>query len=506
MAFTPLVTDLEGVTRALVDNFDSVAVTRRLEGFSELALKLDVREAAAAEIRIAERAIKLYDDEDLRFFGQVWEPLEFNESQAVITARDPYAGFAGRRVRAAATYTAEDAGQIVLDRLTEQNAYRDTFLEGNVQAPSAARTISYDAGKTEGDIVDELSGMSDGFFYRVDPLDGTPGKMGTLRMLYPDAGTERAEVRFGYGPGTMDNLTGFRVVRTLPLTRLTASSQDDTGGRLAAAAENVAASTQYGLFEDETTYTDVTDLTLLQSAASAGVKPTPPLTIELTPTVNAPLLFKDFDVGDFVRLNIDWGAVTLSTWVRVVEATLSVDKQGIPTTTSVVVETLSGARPNKNPARIFRQQLDESRRRLEALERRVQSMSATSASGSSSSGGDSGSSSTPPSDPTPPPPPPPAPPPPPVITAFTLFGDNYRDESHQLHVGVTAEVAVDFKGISGKVVVTMSNGATATLTSSGSVFLRGSAGATYTVTAKATTSAGTDTASGTVSVPRATAG
>lgn len=504
MAFTPLVTDLAGITRAIVDEYESVAITRRLGSYSELAVTLDVREAAAVEFLIAERALKLYEDSDLRFFGQLWEPLEFNEGQVVATARDPYAGFMGRRVRTGKTYTAQDAGAIVSDRVSVQNGYRDTFLNVNVQAASASRTLEYDPGKTEGDIVDELSAMSDGFFYRVDPLDNVPGKMGTLELLYPDAGTVRAAVRFGYGQDTMDNLVGFKVTRTLPLTRLTAASQDAAGGRIAASAENTDASTQYGLFEDETSYTDVTDVTLLESAAAAGVKPTPPLTIELTPAVNSPLLFQDFDVGDFIRLNISWGAVDLSAWVRVTEAVLSVDKQGIPTLTSLTVETLSGARPNVNPERLFRRQLDDGRRRLEALERRVQSMTTTTTAGTTTSAGSgSGSSSSPPTDTTPPPPPPPTPPAPPVITSLTATGQNFIDPtSKKLNRGLGVNLSVDFKGRTGTVVIKAGT-ASAKLTASGSVFLALPTG-TYTVTAVATTSAGSDTASTTATVPRAT--
>ena len=101
MAFTPLVTDLGSVTRALVDEYESVSVTRRLGGYSELKVELDVREESAVEFLIAERALKLYQDADLRFYGQLWEPLEFNEGRVVAVARDPYAGFMGHRVRAA---------------------------------------------------------------------------------------------------------------------------------------------------------------------------------------------------------------------------------------------------------------------------------------------------------------------------------------------------------------------------------------------------------------------
>ena len=559
MAYQVFVTDFNGAVRAIVHEYKSMQLTRRLGDFSEFKLELDPREQAATEILIAERALKVYDGNHLRYFGQVWEPLEITSSRFTVNSRDPFAGMAWRRVRAAVTYTAQDAGAIAYARLAVQNGYRDTFMAGQsaivragtltdespvvtglsstsdlragmavsglglwngpkvlsvdsssqitldkpvntsgsksgtgangsptitgisdtsdimvgqkitgtagfagtptilsktsssitVDVNSSAtgaitvlisqpasqsltfsenastnRTITYDPGKREDEIVRELSAMAGGFFFRIDPLDGVAGKMGTLRVLYPDAGTTRAEVRFGYGENTVDNLADFRLVRMLPITRFTAASQDADGGRIAAAAENAPAIAQFGLFEDEVAFTDLENTTLLQPTADAGTKPTPPLTIELTPNVNAPLLFDDFDVGDFVKLNIGYGPLEVQEWVRVIEAVVAIDKKGIATLDSVTVETLTGSRINQDPARLFRAQLDANRTRLEALERRVQEITTTPAAAPGApppSGGSDGSSDTP-VDTPPPPPPPPAPTRVPGVAMSQAFG------------------------------------------------------------------------------------
>lgn len=645
MAYQALITDLNGIARKYVGDYEELLVTRRLGDYAEFALKLDVRDSSASEALISERCLKLYGPTGLIHFGQVWEPLEINEGFVTLVSRDPFAGLSWRRVREAVTYTSVDGIAIAGDRIAVQNALRDTFLmvpsgaavvtqaatltddsavitvedtseldvgwavsgpgipagaeivsidtgtqvtlsvaantlhavnsyvnnadpnpdyiffidggtstlsvgmsvsgfgtpvgativaiidgstvqmsanatgEGvaipmtySVANPvsldfspmaSVVRTVSYDQGKREDEIIKELSAMSGGYFFRVDPVDGVPGKMGTLRLLYPDAGTTREEVRFGYGADTVDNLTGFSKINMLPLTRLTVSSQDPEGGRIAAAAENEEASAQYGLFEDELAFTDVDDTTLLQATADAGLRPTPPVTITLTPGPNAPLLFVNFDVGDFVRLNIGHGEVAFNEWVRVIEAGLRVDKAGQATLASLTVETLSGSRVNQDPARLFRALLDGQRSRLEALERRVQEITtiqaAPPAPPTSSGGDDTGDS---PSETTPPPPPPPAPPPPPVVTSLSAEGQNFMDGS-TLRRGVLVTVGVDGRGLGTTVTIDV-GGATATLGGSGQVFIAKGPGG-YTVTATVTTSAGSASASTSATVPSITA-
>src|SRR5687768_11049724 len=113
MAFQALLTDLNGLVRKYVKDYESIVVTRRLGDFSECSVVLDVRDSAASEVAVAERALKIYDGDTLMFFGQVWEPLEFNESTVQVKARDPFAGFNWRRVRESTTYTGVDSGAII---------------------------------------------------------------------------------------------------------------------------------------------------------------------------------------------------------------------------------------------------------------------------------------------------------------------------------------------------------------------------------------------------------
>jgi hypothetical protein len=428
----PVVVDLEGRVREFVNDFESLRITPRLNGYASVDLEgVDPLSQAARQLLVAERALKVYDvaTMDLRFHGKVWEPLSRKPDGVTVTARDPFAELAWRRVRdpATAAYAAVDFGDVLIDRVAKQNALRATCLRAltaNRQL-STATTRGWGAGKREDEIFDEVVSADGSPFFRVAPVDGVPGVMGDLKILYPNAGATREGVRFEYGEGTLDNAVDYEIVYRLPLNRFTASTAEANGGRLARPFEDAASVARYGLFEDETTYSESTATALLDAQARAEVRADPAYSIVLQPGLDAPLLFRDFDVGDFVRVRILYGADDVFTWARVTEATLLVDKDGAQRTASIVVDVLTGAaNVTTAPEDLFRADLDEGRRRLEALERRVQNLTVTGteasvAPGAAGAGSIDPSSDAPPEPPAPPPPPPASAPPGPTVSGVS---------------------------------------------------------------------------------------
>jgi hypothetical protein len=274
-----LVTDLAGATRAFVQDYDAIQVTPSLNGYREASLSVDPLDDAAAELLIAERALKVYDAAGvLQFFGKVWEPLERTSAGVKVVARGPLAEFSWRRVRVQTSYTSGnngtgpwDAGEIVADRIAIQNAYRNTYLRMGARQASTNRIRTYEPGLLESDVFAELVDAAGGFFLLEQPVDGTPGVMAQANVLYPAAGVAREEVRFEYGDGTIDNCVDYSYLQSLPRTRETVSSSDFAGNRIAAIAEDAAAIARFGLFEDEETYSDVIDANLLQQQAQGDL-------------------------------------------------------------------------------------------------------------------------------------------------------------------------------------------------------------------------------------------
>lgn len=407
-----VVTDMNGRNRAFPTDWDTLKVTRRLGDYNEGTMVLDIYDPNGAQILIGQRAVKFYRGNSLKLFGTVWEPLEKAHPDGItVNVRDPFALWAWRRCRAVQTYTAVDAGAIVSDRITTQNGFQNTHLRIGAVATSVSRTITINPGKREDEFIEDLSGLSSGFFFLINPVDGAGATFAELVVLYPNAGVTREEVRFEYGDDTRDNLESVKIIQMLPRTRETAASSAATGGRIASTVEDTAAQAIYNILEDEIAVSDITDTTILQAFAQAEIRSAPPEQYELTPNLNSPLLFQDFDVGDFVRLRIKDGTDDVYTWVRVTEASLNVDKDGVESLDRMVVESLVGGKPYSRPEDLFRQEIDDMRARQEMLERKVENITATTVTPPSTGGG-----SAPPPDPTfvPPSPLPPAyvPPPP----------------------------------------------------------------------------------------------
>lgn len=401
-------TDLNGRARAFLDGYSKLTITPRINGYADVKIDAPRGLGLGAELSVANRAVQVFDGEDLLFFGKVWEPLELSSAGHKIEARDPLAEFLARRVRVAATYSADDAADIIYDRLALQNAKRNTYLREGTADVSVNRDREVLPGALEKDLVEELANAADGVFFKATPVDDVAGVMADLDILYPDAGVERPTVLFSFGEGTMDTLADYKLVSRLPMNRRVAAASGGTGGRIAEAAEDADSITEYGLFEEELTFSDVTDTDLLEQHAQAGVKPSPPRTVEATPTADAPLLFDDFNVGDFVRLQIKDDGIDILEWARVTEASLEVNAEGSARLVGIQFEFVVGDTVTVSPAKLFRKQLDDNRRRIEALERRQQvvTQTAVSSPGEPTAGGGSGGGG--PADPGGAPPPPPA--------------------------------------------------------------------------------------------------
>lgn len=408
---------------AFIRDYERFTLRRRQSGFAELDVFCDSLNKQAQEARVGERILRLYRDETPIFGGKVWEPLEQTSQRITIKARDPFAEFEQRRVRAGKDYAAADAGDILLDRVAIQNGYANTFLRALSanRDTSVNRTRSYDPGKLERDIVSDLIDADQGFFFRVEPVEGVAGVLGDLYIDYPDAGTTREGVRFEYGEGTLGNCLDYSITDRLPVNRFTAATGGSSGGRIAKVAEDADSVTRYGLFENETTFSDVADTLLLEQHAKAELKPDAQRTISFKPAPDAPKLLTDFFVGDFVRARIFHAGHDLFEWVRVASGALTVDSDGVETPEDLTLELVVGGRAIEPPERIWLRRRDEDRRRREAIERKVQNISASETAPGDAPAPFGGSGGGGPADTESPVLPPDAPSPPPIVSSVAVF-------------------------------------------------------------------------------------
>lgn len=376
---------------AFLTEFQSFSISPAINGYATLDVEVNTSEevarklVAGRKLGVARFALKAWQDGTLRFFGKVWEPLEVSSTTISIKARDPWAEFDWRRLQGDTSYTATnhaggpwDAGDIALDRVAVQNARRNTYLRATTanRQLSVNRTIAYGPGKSESELVNELANAAQGFFFRIDPVDGVYGVMADLKVLYPDAGQVRSEVRLEYGPDTAESIADFKLTGSLPRNRQVSSGTAAAGGRITQIAEDTVSQLANGLFEDEVAYPDVHDTALLLAAAQSEIHADAPVVVEITPNAETPLVYTSFREGDFVRLRIKYAGVDIDDWVRVLDAELVITEDGSEELTSLTVEFVTGGQVGTPINRRFRSALDDMRTLLEALARKVEDASA----------------------------------------------------------------------------------------------------------------------------------
>jgi hypothetical protein len=331
--FSAAVTELGGTVRGYPD-FQNLKLTRRLGpsgGGNTISFDCDALSSAIADAEVASRAIKLYDGSSLRFYGKIDDPLVDTPSLVQVVAKD-FGWLDHRREQGTAggptVYTATGAGAIVTDLLARQNARGETRLRMGTVASSVNRDRTYDPGKVVSEAILELAKVDDGFYFRVDPVDGVAAKHAEIVVLYPASGADKPGVKFEFGDDTIGNLETFTRTRKRPLNVATA-----TGQALRSTRSDAASIAAYDLIEDEVAYSDVVVQQTLDENAQSLLRPAINSVYSFTPLskgdgageINVPRLFVDFDVGDIVRLSVEYGRIAdFNLKARVLEATIAV--------------------------------------------------------------------------------------------------------------------------------------------------------------------------------------
>jgi hypothetical protein len=330
------VTDLATVNKLFLEGSD-LEVTRDLNGGMSMTFGVEARDAAIAELTVGRRAVKAYRNGVLRVHGRVWEPVRYGPEMVHFEVRDPWAVVRNRRVRDLVTYTATDAGDIAWALIALQNGYKTTRLREGANANSVNRDRTYDPGKLVGEAVEQLAGVINGFWFRVDPVDGVAGTQAELVVLHPASGATK-NVLFEFGDDTTGGLEGFELQVLLPRNRVVARGGE---GTVPAVAEDAASILANDLYEDEVSFTDVTVQTTLQQHADAELRANPIKTFTFDPGPTGPMLWDDFDVGDIVGFRIENGSLIETGTGRVTSASVSVGNGGAESLSKIVLEQVT---------------------------------------------------------------------------------------------------------------------------------------------------------------------
>lgn len=338
------VRDLAGVGRGELQP-RAAEVTRQLNGTTELTVELDGRDAGdlATTARVVRgwRAPVGGGSRTLRVaaeMAQIAAEASTDRGELVTAVGTGGVGvFSARYVQQTAVYVATTPGALLNDRIAHQNARgHHTGLSDVIAADGGPpRDRTYDPGKSEGEILEQLAAVDDGFWYREDPIDADGPAFSELVLLYPDAGGDSG-ARFGWGPGSVGNLSAAGVEVRRPTNAVIALGAGDGAEQLRHRIVDEASAEVYGLFDQVITHPDVIIPETLQGHAQAALRLTPPRLFRVsvagvvgTPGVPAP--WDGFDVGETVTLDLRGAAPVLqySGPARVTSFTVRVDADGV---------------------------------------------------------------------------------------------------------------------------------------------------------------------------------
>lgn len=333
--WTVAITDLQSNARAVIRPHD-LKLTRRLNSYATVTFKLGVHEEFADELAVGDRAVKVYKNEILRFYGKIAEPLVEDKDWISVTAHDPFFFLSRRRLQAATTYSSTDAGTIAWSLISAQESRSPTRLrQGTIQA-SVSRDRSYIEGDIVAELIKNLAEVDSGFSFLINPVDEVPGVFGEFEVNWPLPGADSSAM-FGYGTTTVGNLSNYEAEYSLPTNRLRATGSVEGELVLSAYREDTASISQYDLMEDEKAFSSVVLIPTLDQHALENLQPQPIITYRvqiiaqssgITNRIFVPSLFTDFDVGDTVAFSIRHGRLSISERARVAQATIAVSNQG----------------------------------------------------------------------------------------------------------------------------------------------------------------------------------
>jgi hypothetical protein len=368
-----VVTDLLSRSKGDVP-FEGLKLTRRLNSWSQVEFTCDVLAEAAKELLLGVRAILLYQDDVLRFAGRIDEPHDDDQDSVSVTATDPYAWKFRHRVWYDAPigdyakripFLGMEAA-LIADELAAQGRWRESLTPHVVTSfhlqvlpilATQARDRRYEPGKNAGDAIQELAEVDGGFWFRIDPdpagQEFVIGEVNYGRCflvpLAPLSGVDRPGLRWEYGTGTLDNLSGFKRSLKLPTNAVTGYGAAKGSGRRDSRAEDTASCDTFGLLEDVIEFENTQLQATLDEHTRAAVRGDVAVVYDLTPDAEAgelkvPRLFRDFDVGDTGRVTIDHGRVSdANVQARVIECVVEVSDENDDeeTITGLVVEAVS---------------------------------------------------------------------------------------------------------------------------------------------------------------------
>jgi hypothetical protein len=336
--------DLEGNPRSELRP-RAASIARVLNGPTTLELELDA--ALAGEVASTARVVFGWrrpvsgGTRTLRAAAKVAqiaaESAADSPERVRVFAMDAVGVFGARIGQTTTTHGGEIPSAILFQRIALQNLRAPTGLVADpVGTGGPPRDRTYEPGKPEGEILQQLAELDDGFYYRVDPVDDGGEEFSELVLLYPDPGAS-SSARLGWGAGTEGNVSEVSAEVRTPTNSVIGFGAGDGDEQLRVVRSDAASIAALGLYDGAVTHADVIMEDTLAGHALDALRVTEPRLFRVTvaapvasATAYVPEPWEDFDVGDTLELDLRGESAPLQyTGPALVQAfTVSIDAEG----------------------------------------------------------------------------------------------------------------------------------------------------------------------------------
>jgi len=325
---------------------DSLSVTLRRSDFSEASLKLRSDHALASSLTVSSTYVDVYDAGTRVFRGRISEPLTHGPDWVELVAYDEWWWLVTefRETSARAVLSSDHLKAMVeADAGDYPPRINTTYMSFAAGGPTGAVVLEAGTAKS-----DDAKRIIEAFQYEagfvpyydgadewgMSPIAFYPGgELAAAPPLTPV--TDRAEVRFEYGEGTIGNLASYSRQTLLPRNSVVAFGPGEGEARETVAVTDAASVAEYGKVGTTATFEEAVDL---DHDARTRLVPDPPKLYSVEVGPDAPMLWSDFYVGDYVRLRVRDGAVDDNVSVRV-DAVKVVNEDGVARIDSIVLMT-----------------------------------------------------------------------------------------------------------------------------------------------------------------------
>jgi hypothetical protein len=289
----------------------------------QCSFNLPMEDTLAQDVSVLDTQIKVYRDGVLRWSGPVWSITEeLPASRMNVTAVGWFEILNRRFLSQDVSYATTDAGAIATALLADANATSATGITIGSVETTQNRTRTYKKYQNIGQEINALSEIESGYDWYIDPLTKELDISAVRRTFQTDT-------VFVYG-------SSISSISRQILGETVANKIFAMGNSTVGSAQDSTSITRYGLLEAQESLSEVNSTTIIAAFANAEVviRKDPRQIIDMvpfpwTPTNSVPRLFEDYDIGDVVYVDVDYGTLQLARQaVRVFGVTINIDENG----------------------------------------------------------------------------------------------------------------------------------------------------------------------------------